>query len=64
MAQPKKKKSSARRDQRRSQDTLNIGSIVPCSHCRRPHLSHHVCPNCGYYAGREVMPEEPPRRTE
>ena len=62
MAQPKKKKSSRRRDLRRSQDVLHIGSIVLCSHCRRPHLAHHVCPNCGYYAGREVVVEKPARR--
>lgn len=64
MAQPKKKKSSRRRDLRRTHDVLRIGSIVLCSHCRRPHLAHHVCPNCGYYDGREVVAEKPARRAE
>ena len=60
-AQPKKKTSKSRKNQRRSHDTLSFGAIVLCSHCRRPHLAHHVCPNCGYYAGREVIPEKPAR---
>lgn len=63
-AQPKKKTSSSRKNQRRRHDRLSFGSIVLCSHCRRPHLAHHVCLNCGYYAGREVVPEKPPRPTE
>ncbi|HEX6507334.1 MAG TPA: 50S ribosomal protein L32, partial [Chloroflexota bacterium] len=45
-------------------DRAHVGSIILCSHCRRPHLSHHVCPNCGYYAGREVIVEKPARSAE
>lgn len=60
-AQPKKKTSHSKKNQRRSHDKISLGSIVLCSHCRRPHLSHHVCPNCGYYAGREVIRDEPDR---
>lgn len=63
-AQPKRRTSRSKRDQRRSHDSLHIGSIVLCSHCRRPHLAHRVCPNCGYYAGREVVPEKPARPEE
>lgn len=57
-AQPKKKTSHARKMQRRSQDSVKMGAIVLCSHCRRPQLSHRVCPHCGYYAGREVVAEK------
>lgn len=56
-AQPKRKSPHSKKNSRRSQDKLTVGSIVLCSHCRRPHLAHHVCPNCGYYDGREVVPE-------
>ncbi len=63
-AQPKRKTSHARKNQRRSQDHAHIGSIILCSHCRRPHLSHHVCASCGYYAGREVIAEKPSRGAE
>ena len=63
-AQPKRKHSRARVRNRRSQDRIKLGAIVLCSHCRRPHLDHHVCPNCGYYAGREAIPEKPARNVE
>lgn len=63
-AQPKKKTSHSRTHQRRSHDQARVGAIILCSHCRRPHISHHVCANCGYYAGREVIVEKPSRRAE
>jgi large subunit ribosomal protein L32 len=63
-AQPKKKTSHRRTHQRRSHDRANVGAIILCSHCRRPHLSHRVCGNCGYYGGREVIVEKPSRSTE
>jgi large subunit ribosomal protein L32 len=58
-AQPKRKMSHSRSHLRKSQDRAKFGSIVLCSHCRRPHLTHRVCPHCGYYAGREVIAEKP-----
>ncbi|HLJ69102.1 MAG TPA: 50S ribosomal protein L32 [Chloroflexota bacterium] len=63
-ALPKKRQSRSKRGMRRSHDRLKLGAIILCSHCRRPHLAHHVCPNCGYYAGREVVPEKIKRVTE
>jgi len=29
-----------------------------CPHCRERMLPHRVCPNCGYYRGREVIKRE------
>jgi large subunit ribosomal protein L32 len=63
-AQPKKHTSRSRRDKRRSHDRANFGAIILCSHCRRPHISHRVCANCGYYAGREVVPLKVKTRAE
>lgn len=57
-AHPKRRSSSSTRKTRRSGDAITTGAIILCSHCRRPHLAHHVCLNCGYYAGREVIPEK------
>ncbi|HEX8918803.1 MAG TPA: 50S ribosomal protein L32 [Chloroflexota bacterium] len=62
-AQPKKKTSKSKKNLRRNHDHISVGSIVLCSHCRRPHLAHHVCANCGYYAGRQVLPDEQPAAT-
>jgi large subunit ribosomal protein L32 len=30
--------------------------IQYCAHCNEPVLPHRVCPNCGFYQGREVVP--------
>jgi large subunit ribosomal protein L32 len=29
-----------------------------CANCEQPVLPHRVCPNCGYYQGREVETKE------
>lgn len=63
-AHPKKKSTRARRGMRRQHDAITVGSVVLCRHCRHPHLAHHVCENCGYYAGREAVPEKPERPAE
>jgi large subunit ribosomal protein L32 len=60
-AQPKKKTSHSKTNSRRSQDKLKVGALVLCSHCRQPHVSHHVCFNCGYYGGRQVINVESSR---
>ncbi|MGH2442023.1 MAG: 50S ribosomal protein L32 [Chloroflexota bacterium] len=57
-ALPKGKTSHARKNSRRSHDKASFGAIVLCAHCRHPHLTHRVCANCGYYAGREVVPQK------
>lgn len=58
MAVPKKHHSSARRDRRRSHLAIQPSKPVTCSHCKQPKTAHRVCPNCGYYAGREVVQVE------
>ena len=34
---------------------LALVQIQPCPNCKHPHRPHSVCPNCGQYAGREVI---------
>jgi large subunit ribosomal protein L32 len=53
--QPKRKLSSGRRDRRRANDALTASVLVQCSNCNEMRLPHKVCPNCGYYRGREVI---------
>lgn len=56
MAVPKKRKSSARRDQRRAHhDKVAPPNLKPCPNCEELMLSHRVCPACGHYKGREVV---------
>ncbi len=52
---PKRKTSRTRRDQRRAHDALKAKNLVQCSNCGEMRLPHRVCPNCGFYKGREVV---------
>ena len=55
MALPKKKISRARRDARRSHDSLRRAAPTECPNCGELKLPHHVCPSCGQYREREVL---------
>ncbi|HZW03220.1 MAG TPA: 50S ribosomal protein L32 [Anaerolineaceae bacterium] len=52
---PKRKLSKGRRDRRRAHDSLQAINLVQCSQCGEMRLPHTVCPNCGFYQGREVI---------
>ena len=52
---PKRKHSKSRRDMRRAHDALQPRNLVACSNCGSMRLPHTVCPNCGFYEGREVV---------
>jgi large subunit ribosomal protein L32 len=58
MAVPKQKQSHARTAKRRAQHKVQAAGYNSCPHCHSPRLPHRVCPNCGYYGGREVMAPE------
>ena len=59
MAVPKRRKSSSRRDMRRSQhDKVSRPNISPCPNCSAPMIPHRVCSSCGHYDGREVIPQK------
>jgi len=53
--QPKRKISKGRRDRRRAHDALEGNNLVACPNCGEMALPHTVCPNCGFYKGREVI---------
>ena len=54
MAVPKQKQSHARTAQRRAQHKISAPSLNSCPQCHAPRRPHRVCPNCGFYNGREV----------
>jgi len=57
MAVPKKKTSPSRRNMRRSHHALTppvYGECPDCGELKRP---HHLCPSCGSYDGREILPQ-------
>ncbi len=57
MANPKRKISRSKRDKRRSQwfNSMQAPQLSKCDHCGEMKLPHRVCPNCGYYKGRNIF---------
>jgi large subunit ribosomal protein L32 len=59
MAVPKQRQSHSRTYKRRSQHKVGAPALSYCPRCHEPRLPHRVCPNCGTYAGREVVVRQP-----
>ncbi len=55
MPNPKRRHSKARRDRRRTHDSLSAPASSECPQCHEIKMPHRVCPHCGYYRGREVI---------
>ncbi len=55
---PKRKTSKGRRNRRRAHHAMNPRTLLTCTNCGEKHLPHRVCPNCGFYDGREVVEVE------
>lgn len=55
MAGPKSKISKQRGNTRFAQWKLSAPNLVECSQCHELIESHKVCPNCGYYDGKQVV---------
>ena len=55
MALPKRRHSRTRGRKRRTNWKLSAPGVVACEHCKQPRLPHHICPNCGYYDGKQVL---------
>ena len=58
MALPKRRHSRARTRKRRAHDALKPCGRTVCPRCDAVKEPHRVCPNCGHYAGREVVSME------
>lgn len=60
MAVPKYKTSKARTRRRKAINmSLRAPNLIACGQCGNKVLRHRVCPQCGYYRGRECFkPEE------
>ncbi len=58
--QPKRKYAKARQGERRQHLKIAVAALQACPQCHSKMQPHHVCPTCGYYAGREVVEIEGP----
>lgn len=55
MAVPKRKHSKSRRNKKRTGKGLKVPQLVRCSQCNEWKKPHLVCPNCGYYKGKQIV---------
>jgi len=56
MAVPQNKVTRSRRNMRRSHDALIAANPTECTNCGELKRPHHICPACGHYRDREVVP--------
>ncbi|KAA1275726.1 MAG: 50S ribosomal protein L32 [Chloroflexota bacterium] len=56
-AVPRKKLTRARKGRRLAGYKLSPMHPSTCSRCRTAKRPHVVCPNCGFYRGRQVVEE-------
>ena len=56
MPNPKRRHSKTRTAKRRTHDALKAIASSACPQCREAKAPHQVCPQCGYYKGRQVRP--------
>lgn len=52
--EPKKRHSRARQGKRRHAIHLTLASLSTCANCGIKHVSHSVCPQCGFYKGVQI----------
>ena len=55
MAVPKRRTSKARKAKRRTHFKLASPGMTVCPNCGELKRSHHVCPACGYYDGKQAV---------
>ena len=59
MAVPKRKTSKAKTSSRKAANMkMSTPGLSICPQCHEPKLPHRVCPNCGYYDGKDVVNAE------
>ena len=58
MAVPMRKISKRRSRMRAAHHSIRPRNLQPCDRCGTAKPAHRVCPNCGHYAGREIVAKE------
>lgn len=58
MAVPFRKVSKTRKRMRRSHNALTQVGVCKCPNCGEAIRPHRVCPNCGFYKGKEEVKKD------
>ncbi len=54
MAVPKRRHSKSRRDKKKANKKVKSSDLVKCPQCGHLKRPHYICPNCGYYKGKQI----------
>ncbi len=55
MVEPVKHHSRSKARRRKSQILLRPKKLIRCKTCQELTLPHRICPNCGFYKGRQYL---------
>ncbi|MDD5456880.1 MAG: 50S ribosomal protein L32 [Candidatus Margulisbacteria bacterium] len=55
MSTQKKKRTQAKRDQRRAHWKVSLPEITACPNCGALVQPYHVCSACGQYKGKQII---------
>jgi len=55
MPNPKRRHSKTRGRKRRTHWKIETPNLAECPQCHHARLPHHICANCGYYNGRQII---------
>lgn len=58
MPNPKRRFSQTRTAKRRTHHAVESVQLSTCSNCGVTVQMHRVCPECGYYRGKEAIKKE------
>lgn len=58
MPNPKKRKTTSAKNQRRSHHALKAVKVSACEKCGSAKKAHYACPACGFYNGKETKIEK------
>lgn len=58
MAHPKSRISKQRKRKRRTHYKAEKPQLTACNNCGATVQYHRVCPECGYYRGRQAIEKE------
>jgi large subunit ribosomal protein L32 len=57
--EPKRRHSKQRKGKRRASISLQLAQSIICANCGARHVSHIICPECGFYNGHQVIAQKP-----
>jgi len=64
MPHPTQKRTKSRKKIKQYHLQLKKPNLIPCPQCKKLILPHHICPYCGFFKGKEVLPPKEKKKKE